>query len=149
VQSVSIVPADPVPCHEALAAIGDADAIVIGPGSWFTSVLPHFLVPDLRKAIVASRARKIVVLNLDAQPGETSGFMPETHLEALGRHAEGLRLDVVVADAASVHYPERLETAAAAYGARVLFAPVRASDGAPQHDPALLAAALEQALTEG
>ena len=54
-----------------------------GPGSWFTSVLPHLLVPDLLAALVGSRARRVVVLNLAAQPGETAGFSPQQHLEVL------------------------------------------------------------------
>ena len=66
-----------------------ADWVVLGPGSWFTSVIPHLLVPDLADALCATAARRLVVLNLAPQPGETAGFSPETHLEVLGRHAAG------------------------------------------------------------
>src|ERR1700741_1380725 len=60
IQSVALDPADPTPCQEALAAVRDADWVVLGPGSWFTSVIPHLLVPDLCQALVETRARVLV-----------------------------------------------------------------------------------------
>ena len=69
---------DPAPaCPQSLAAISEADWLVFGPGSWFTSVLPHLLVPELAEAIEQTAARRCVVLNLEPQPGETEGFDPE------------------------------------------------------------------------
>ena len=53
VQSIRLVPDPPLACREAVDAIHDAEWVVLGPGSWFTSVMPHLLVPDLRDAIVA------------------------------------------------------------------------------------------------
>ena len=61
----------------------DSDWVVLGPGSWYTSVIPHLLVPELRDAVVARGGRLVVVLNLEAQPGETHGFAPEDHLAVL------------------------------------------------------------------
>ena len=88
VRSISLIPADPPACPEALLeAIGAADWVVLGPGSWFTSVLPHLLVPDLAAALVGTRARRLVALNLAPQPGETTGFSPHAHLEVLAEHA--------------------------------------------------------------
>ena len=58
VASIALEPANPPACAEAVAAIDEADWVILGPGSWFTSVLPHLLVPDLARAIVASRARR-------------------------------------------------------------------------------------------
>ncbi|MGH8868636.1 MAG: gluconeogenesis factor YvcK family protein [Actinomycetes bacterium] len=140
VTGVRLLPEDAVGCPEAVAAVRDADWVVLGPGSWFTSVLPHLIVPDLARALVETRARRVVALNLVAQPGETAGFSPETHLEVLAAHAPGLRLDVVVADTGSVPDLDRLESAAKALGARVVLEPVAATDGSPRHDPRLLAA---------
>ena len=103
-----------------------------GPGSWFTSVLPHLLVPELRDALIDSRARRVVVLNLAPQPGETAGFSPEQHLDVLSEHAPRLRVDAVLADVAAVPVPDRLRRAAAAVlspGGRVQLAPVAAGDG--------------------
>src|SRR5712671_1659541 len=99
VRSMSLVPADPPACPEAVAA---ADWVVLGPGSWFTSVLPHLLVPGLAEALVTTRARRLVALNLAPQPGETEGFSPHTHLEVLASHAPDLAVDVVLADRAAV-----------------------------------------------
>ena len=101
VRSVSLIPADPPACPEAVQAIGAADWVVLGPGSWFTSVLPHLLVPELAAALVGTRARRLVALNLAPQPGETAGFSPHAHLEVLADHAPDLAIDVVLADRAA------------------------------------------------
>jgi uncharacterized cofD-like protein len=141
VVSVSLVPKSPPACAEAVAAIRAADAVVFGPGSWFTSVIPHVLVPDLLTALVDTPAQRVVALNLAPQPGETDGFSPQEHLDALCAHAPGLTLDAVVADVDAVVDSRGLMAAAAALGARLVLAPVAAGDGTPRHDPARLAAA--------
>jgi uncharacterized cofD-like protein len=71
---------------EAVQAILSADLIVVGPGSLFTSVLPNLLIREIREAIAASRALKIYVCNVAAQPGETDGFSVKDHLNAIERH---------------------------------------------------------------
>jgi 2-phospho-L-lactate transferase/gluconeogenesis factor (CofD/UPF0052 family) len=75
----------------------------MGPGSWFSSVLPHLLVPTLQKAIIDSPAKKILLLNLDSnkdqvEAGEYAGYSPREHCEILSRYAPDLRFDLVVAD---------------------------------------------------
>ena len=139
VAAVQLEPADPPACAEAVAAVDAADWVVLGPGSWFTSVIPHLLVPDLRHALVASPGHKAVTLNLEPQRGETEGFSPENHLEALAQHAPDLRLDVVLVDRRTVGELAALEVAAAAFGARLVVADVATDDGTPRHDPAKLA----------
>jgi len=145
VRSISLVPADPPACPEAVDAVGAADWVVLGPGSWFTSVLPHLLVPGLAEALVTTRARRLVALNLAPQPGETEGFSPHTHLEVLADHAPELAVDVVLADrgAASAAVAE-LEKAAAILGGRLVLADLAMRDGTPRHDPRLLAGAFAQ-----
>ena len=145
VRSMSLVPADPPACPEAVAAVGAADWVVLGPGSWFTSVLPHLLVPGLAEALVTTRARRLVALNLAPQPGETEGFSPHAHLEVLADHAPELTVDVVLADrgAASGSWAE-LEKAAAVLGGRLVLADLAMGDGSPRHDPRLLAGAFAQ-----
>jgi uncharacterized cofD-like protein len=145
VRSMSLVPADPPACPEAVAAVGAADWVVLGPGSWFTSVLPHLLVPGLAEALVTTRARRLVALNLAPQPGETEGFFPHTHLEVLADHAPELTVDVVLADrgAASGTVAE-LEKAAGLLGGRLVLADLAMGDGSPRHDPRLLAGAFAQ-----
>ena len=114
-----------------------------GPGSWFTSVLPHLLVPRLRAALAATQARVVVVLNLVPQPGETDGFSPEEHLErSAGTSAAELALHTVIADAESVVDRRGLLSAVRECGAQLVLAPVAEFDGAPRHDPVRLSAAL-------
>jgi uncharacterized cofD-like protein len=139
VAAVRLEPRDPPACPEALAAVGSADWVVLGPGSWFTSVIPHLLVPELHQALVSTPARRAVTLNLAPQTGETDGFTPEQHLEVLAEHAPGLRLDVVLADLKSVDDESRLRDVAAGLGARLVLADVAAGDGTPRHDAAKLA----------
>jgi uncharacterized cofD-like protein len=142
VRSVSLVPADPPACPEAVAAVREADWVVFGPGSWFTSVLPHLLVPELARALVTTPARRLVALNLVPQPGETDGFSPHTHLEVLAEHAPELTVDVVLADrAAAAGTTAELEKAAAMLGARLVLTELAMRDGTPRHDPRWLAGA--------
>ena len=148
VESVSLVPAAPPACPEAVAAVQAADLVVLGPGSWFTSVLPHLLVPDLLDALVRTAARRVVALNLAAQPGETAGFSPQQHLEVLSAHAPRLRVDAVVADTDAVTDAHGLMSGVSALGARLVLAPVAAGDGTARHDPGRLAAAYGTVLEE-
>ncbi len=142
VRSISLVPEDPPACRQAVEAVNEADWVVFGPGSWFTSVLPHLLVPDLAASLLTTRARRLVALNLAPQPGETAGFSPHTHLDVLARHAPGLRVDVVLADtSAALAGLTQLEKAAEALGGRLVLADVAMADGSPRHDPRRLAAA--------
>ena len=150
VRSISLVPADPPACAEAVLAVTEADWVVFGPGSWFTSVLPHLLVPGLANALVTTRARRMVALNLAPQPGETAGFSPHTHLEVLAVHAPALRFDVVLADRGAARPGiTELEKAAEVLGARLMLADVAAADGSPRHDPRRLAAAYAEIFEGG
>jgi uncharacterized cofD-like protein len=147
VRSISLVPADPPAVPEAVAAVREADWVVFGPGSWFTSVLPHLLVPSLRSALADTPARKLVALNLIPQPGETEGFSPHRHLEVLADHAPSLSFDVVLADARAVAGAEEdLRKAAEELRASLTLADVAAADGT-RHDPVRLAAAYRSVFT--
>jgi uncharacterized cofD-like protein len=142
VREIVLSPADP-PVHPAvLETIAAADVVSLGPGSWYTSVLPHLLVPRLRSALAAARARVVVVLNLVPQPGETDGFSPEEHLNVLQAHLDGVALHTVIADADSVVDRRGLLSAVRECGAELVLAPVAELDGAPRHDPVRLSAAL-------
>jgi uncharacterized cofD-like protein len=145
VRSVAIDPPDAAGCPDALKAVEEADLLTLGPGSWFTSVLPHLMLPDLAQAILASRAHRLVVLNLAAQMGETEGFSPEQHLDVLSDHAPELRIDSVLADRGSVALPQRLATAAVRLGARLDLHDV-AIAGTARHDAASLSASLATVL---
>jgi len=144
VVSVRLVPESPPACKPAVAAVHEADWIVLGPGSWFTSVLPHLFVPDLSAALHTTAARRCITLNLGPQPGETEGFAAATYLEVLAEQAPKLRIDTVLADPSAVDDEQRLGEAAAAIGARLVVRPVRMPDGTPRHDPLLLAGAYRE-----
>lgn len=137
VVSVRLDPADPPACPEAVEAVMDADWVVIGPGSWFTSVMPTLLVPQLRGALVTTDACKALVLNLVEQPGETSGLSPVDHLDVLQHHAPDLDIDVIVADESLCDHA--LERSAKAWGAELVMGNVAREPGSDQHDPERLA----------
>ena len=148
ITSVRLEP-DPVACPEAVAAIRAADWVVLGPGSWFSSVIPHLVVPELREALVQTDARLVVVLNLAEQAGETHGFGPEDHLAVLAEHAPDLKIHTVLADRSPTIDRSRLEEAAASYGAALVVEDVAMDDGSPRHDEARLAAAYERIIARG
>ena len=148
IESVALVPADPEACTESVDAILAAEWVVLGPGSWFTSVIPHLMVPGLRRALADTTGRLVVVLNLEAQTGETSGYGPDDHLAALFEHAPELVVHTVLADASSVGGDrEQLHKLVADRGARLVVEDL-AVPGEPRHDPALLAAAFARIIDD-
>jgi uncharacterized cofD-like protein len=96
IRTVSLVPSDPKSPIQALEALGDADQIIVGPGSLFTSVLAAVAVPDIRDGIRRSTARKVYVCNLRPQVPESEGFDVGMHVAALVAH--GVEVDQVVCD---------------------------------------------------
>lgn len=140
VRRVWLVPQDPPACPDAVRAIEESDFVVLGPGSWFTSVIPHLLVPDLMAAIERTSAQKILVLNVNAAD-ETNGFTASQHLELLAEHAPGLRLDHVLADERFAQEDAHLDQYAGSLGARLMVTDLAMRDGTARHDPLRLAAA--------
>ncbi len=147
VVALHLEPADAEACPEAVDAIGEADAIVLGPGSWYTSVLAPLQVRGIGDAVTSASGRIVVILNLAPQPGETTGFSPQRHLEVLAEQAPGLRVDTVLADPDHVADVAALAAATAALGGHLVLARVAARDGAARHDADLLASALGGVLT--
>ena len=126
------------------AAVHEADWVVLGPGSWFSSVLPHLLVPELAAALRTTSARRCVTLNLAPQVGETDGYSAEEHLEVLAAHAPGLRIDAVIADPSAVEDEPGLAKLAESLGASLCVRVVREAPGVARHDPAALALAYRE-----
>lgn len=154
VRRVWLVPDQPTACPDALAELGAADYLVLGPGSWYTSVLPHLMIADLREALAKSPGRRVLVLNLDEQPGETEGFRPETHLQVWADEFSDVPLEHVIADERLVADKPALRAACEAVGATLHLERVAAVDpvtGGPvgEHDPDLLAAAFSRILRHG
>ena len=145
VESVWLEPRSPAAVPAAVAAVRGADLVLLGPGSTFTSVVPNVLVPELAAALVDAADRLVYICNLEAQPGETSGFPPEAHLAAILDHCPGLRVATVLCqrppDAAGA---AREVAAFAALGAAVVHAEVAADDAPGRHDAARLATALKE-----
>ena len=86
IERVWLTPEDVAPTGDALAAIADADVLVVGPGSLYTSLLPSLLVPGIQDAMLASPALRIYVANVATQSGETEGYDLADHVEALAGH---------------------------------------------------------------
>ena len=146
VLGIGLDPEEPPACAEAVAAVEEADWVVLGPGSWFTSVMPHLLVPGLRDALLATAARRVLTLNLLMHTGETEGFSAENHLEVLAAHAPDLHLDVVLADPRVVVDEKVLRQVTEGMGAELVVTPVAATDHPGQHDELRLAAAYRDVL---
>lgn len=137
-ESLRIIPQDPPSRHEALTAISEADWITMGPGSWISSVLPHLLVPTQRRALVESKAKRIVMLNLDAVPelsgNEYAGYTPEEHLGLIRRYAPDFTADYVIADFSVVRDSQSLENQVREMGGQLITADLRKEVGSIHHD---------------
>ncbi|WP_274435841.1 gluconeogenesis factor YvcK family protein [Alicyclobacillus sp. ALC3] len=102
IERVELVPSDIQPLQEALDAIRDADAVVVGPGSLYTSVLPNLLVPGLVDALTQSPAKKVYICNVMTQPGETDALSASQHVEVIRRHVGRQLFDYILVNAASL-----------------------------------------------
>jgi len=141
VLQVRLEPENPPACDEAVTSIMEADYLVFGPGSWFTSVVPHLLVPELVAAILRSKAKKICIMNL-RPAAETSGFTPSRHIEVLAEHCPQLTLDTVIADPRFAEGDPHFQRMVESMRAELMIADVAMRDGTARHDPFLLAATL-------
>lgn len=148
VRSVRLVPNQPPAHPSALDAIRQANAIVLGPGSWFTSVIPHLLVPELRDALIAADAKRILVFNI-APADETEGMSAARHIELLAEHAPSVRLDAVIADTGFAQKDPHMADYVRALGAELVVADVASRDGQPTHDPERLSAVFAEVIGEG
>jgi uncharacterized cofD-like protein len=144
-ENLALIPTNPTPTKEGLDAIAQADFITIGPGSWFSSVLPHVLVGAQRDALIQSSARKVIVLNLDAAPhmrgDELAGSSPADHLRVLQKYAPGLGCDIALVDksiGSQSQLLSELDELVAAMGGRVFVADVAMESEPNHHDHAKL-----------
>ena len=152
VRSVRLLPAGAPACAAAVDAVREADLVVLGPGSWFTSVIPHLLLHELGTALAQTRARVAVTLNLVPQPGETDDDSPIELLRSLREHSRrsgGLRIDAVVADHESIDDERELTDFTRGIGASLLLSKLATDDNAALHDPMRLAGAYRDVLTTG
>lgn len=142
-RSLSISPPDPAVPAATLAAIEEADAVVLGPGSWYTSVLTHFLVPRVARALEAAGERTVLTLNIAHEDEETAGTDRADDIAALRDLAPGFRPAVVLVD--SSHDEPRLRAQVDAWGAIYLVRSMRSPTAVDRHDHASLGAAYREA----
>ena len=144
VESIRLLPESPPATPEVLESIKLADVVVLGPGSWFTSVMPHLLVPDLVQALRDTPAVRVLTLNVSLNDHEAYGYTVAEHVAAIAAHAPGLTFDHVVADpqvARSEAEREALRAAVAQVGGTLSVTPVGKMRQRGVHDPLRLAAA--------
>ena len=150
VRSVALLPPGAPACADAVDAVREADVVVLGPGSWFTSVIPHLLLRELGNALCTTQAQVVVTLNLVPQVGETDDYAPHELVRLLLTHAEprgGLHIAAVVADGDAVYDTKELAAYTRAIGARLVLSRLSADDSDERHDPKKLSAALQQAIS--
>ncbi len=136
--SLRLLPQNPRVTPQALQAISGADWLTFGPGSWFSSVMPHFLLPDLANAITASPAKKIMIFNLPEPDGadEFAGSTPEEHLELVLAHAPEFKIDIAIADPAILSQGNGLATLVAKCGGELIVRDVAKNSDRNHHDAA-------------
>lgn len=160
---VELDPPAPPAFPQAVAALDNADLILLGPGSLYTSILPNLLIPGIRQVIAKAKARVVLLLNLMTQPGETDGMMGLDHLRALERHVGNGIIDAVLYNSSAIpegllaHYAETGSEPVAveravfeALGLAVVEADLLAADGdLIRHDSEKLAAAVLEMMGRG
>ena len=148
VNNVRLLPAGAPACVDALTAVELADWVILGPGSWYTSVLPHLLLPELREALCNTTAKRCLTMNLSNETKETAGMSAVDHLEVIRRYAPDFTVDVVIADPAVIGNREQFVAAVAEMGGRAVLGKVGSSTGKPVHDPLRLATAFHDMFGE-
>lgn len=144
VERIRLIPEGAPTEPEVVAAIKEADWAIFGPGSWFTSVLPHMMMPGVRKALVESDVRIVLSLNLTGD-GETLGMTHADHVRSFMELAEDLRLSAVIADPTSIDDIDMLADVVHGAGASLILRQVHSRGAREQHDPLRYAAAIRDA----
>ena len=141
IESLRLIPDAPRATPQALQAIADAQWLTFGPGSWFSSVMPHFLLREQLDAIEKSSAKKIVIFNLPEPTSEKefAGVSAEEHLELILAHSPNFHVDFAIADPSSLGEKSRLQHVVEGCGGRLIVENVAKSPGSFHHDPKKLA----------
>lgn len=143
IESLRVIPENPQARMEALTAIRTADWITMGPGSWFSSVMPHLLVPMQLDALSRSKAKKILILNLDAHSNtageEFAGSTPEEHLELFSEYAPDVSIDYFLVDESVIRDDMALAAIARKLGGQIVAVDIRKAPGSIHHDVTQLA----------
>lgn len=142
IEQVRLIPDSPPTHPDALAAIARAEWVTLGPGSWYSSVLPHVLLPQTRQALAETKARKLLFLNLIApHPGDEAAELASAgRLAFLHQHAPEVPFDVVLADPSIL--TRELEEYVAKIGAKLEVRDLAHAPTSDQHDPKKVVSAL-------
>jgi len=143
-EALHLEPSEPAVPEQTLDAIRDADAVVLGPGSWFTSVLVHFLVAPIAAALVEAGPRTVLALNIAYEDKETLGTDRVDDIRALRELEPRFRPAVVLVD--SQHDDAALRAEVAQWGSHLIVADMRADGTTDRHDAVAFARRLSEAL---
>jgi uncharacterized cofD-like protein len=135
-KSLKLLPENPVVTPQVLQAISEADWLIFGPGSWFSSVMPHFLLKDLASAVSQSSAKKIMILNLQGPENadEFAGNTPEAHLKLVLSHLPTFKLDIAIADPTVLDSASKLQELVKDLGGEVIVSDVARDLDRNHHD---------------
>jgi uncharacterized cofD-like protein len=152
IKKLALFPRSVRPLPKALEAVAEADLILLGPGSLYTSILPNLLIPEIATAISKSKAPRVYIANIMTQPGETSGYAVADHLRAIQQHTPRRVIDWVIANRQPIsaavarryrrHGAEQVAIDLAALqnlGYRVILDNLLEEHGVIRHDPSRLA----------
>jgi uncharacterized cofD-like protein len=136
-QSLRLIPEKPQATPEVLTSIAEAEWITMGPGSWFSSVMPHVLLQEQAQAISQSAAKMILIFNLpeSREDGEFAGNSPEEHLQLLRNHLPNLHLDYAIADPSVITPTSTLAELVQTCGGELIVADIAQRDTPHHHDP--------------
>ena len=159
IRRIRLIPEHPRALPESLQALREADLIVLGPGSLYTSVIPNLLVDGVAEAIMQSKATKVYIMNIMTQQGETEEYSAADHVQELFRHADGQIFDYCIVNTQPVSEAVReayraedtdqlfaLEGELETLGVQTIRAELLAEGTLARHDPERLAQTLMQLL---
>ncbi len=136
IESLRLIPENPRVTPQVLTSLQSADWITVGPGSWFSSVMPHLLLPELADAVMQSKAKRIMVLNLPEPESidEFAGSSAEDHLDFILQHLPQLKIDFAIVDPSAVGVNSRLQGLVEGLGGELVMTPLAQAPGSYHHD---------------
>ena len=118
IDRIFIEPEDAKPLEESIKAIREADAIILGPGSLYTSIIPNLLVKDIAHEVSKANGLKLYISNIMTQPGETDGYDVTDHINAIHRHVKEEFIDYIIVNSGEIS--EELEEKYKSEGAQLV-----------------------------
>ena len=148
VKSLRIIPAQPKSVPAVINAIAQAEYLTFGPGSWFSSVMPHFLVKDQVDAIARSKAKRVMIFNLpeSQEAGEFAGNSAADHLNLILAHMPNLKIDIAIADKSVARPGGELSKIISELGGELVIGDFASEKGQNHHDISKLASTFSHIL---